>query len=323
MILLILLDISFSIRFLVLHYNKVNPTRTFREGPRYPEPVANLILRTTAGNNLPDYGLMVVKNLRSMEIDVEMKVEERGTFNAQLNNSYDYDLFLISLNTSEITEQLFWTVGNYDNPTGLNITIPYVSLATDLLNNSTKETDMVEKRGILLEWQYLVMDKIVCLLPLVNTGFENYNQTVYLGFNLQRPFIGGVDNYEYLNKPDMEVYTKSSAIRKAICYAIDRDVMNREINDGEGEIIHSIFIPYHSYWINTDVPNYYRNADIAYVWFYAAGYFVSMSGSYRGKYLFFAVLILLLNIIPVSVLVFLSYKWKKYHDDTLLEEKQI
>ncbi len=51
-----------------------------------------------------------------------------------------------------------------------------------------------------------------------------------LFFNLRRPFIGGTDNFVNSTYEGKEEYTKASTKRKAICYAIDRDLINEELN---------------------------------------------------------------------------------------------
>ncbi len=323
MIILILTDLVFSTRFFIMHWKKRNPPPIiFNEGPNYPEPICNLVLKTTAEDRLLDIGLIIVKNLRSILIEVEMKVVERGIFSSQLNVTHDYDLFLISLNTSEITEQLFWNVSNYNNPTNLNLTIPYVMLANNLLVNATNESNPIKKRDYLLEFQDLAMDKLVCLFPIVTLVHESYNQSIYLGFNLQRPFVGGCDNYVYITAPGKELNSVASGVRKTICYTIDREDINYQIFDGEASIIDSIILPYESYWINNDLPIYNRNADLAFEWLNAAGYLIMVHCFYDGEFLIYGALLLTVNVIPCLILVFLSKKWKKYRDQvTLLEEK--
>ncbi|MHA1446399.1 MAG: ABC transporter substrate-binding protein, partial [Candidatus Heimdallarchaeaceae archaeon] len=100
----------------------------------------------------------------------------------------------------------------------------------------------------------------------------------YLGFNLRRPAIGGEDNFIYLTESGKENYTVGSAVRKAICYAIDRDSINQELHDGEYLISNSLMNPYWSRYYYEDIPTKYDyNLDLAWEWLEAAGYQNSLS----------------------------------------------
>lgn len=59
------------------------------------EPIADLVLRTTGGGVLPDYGLYIAQYLGEIDIDVEVKVEEWLTFYDTLLLS-DFDLAITS-----------------------------------------------------------------------------------------------------------------------------------------------------------------------------------------------------------------------------------
>ena len=92
-----------------------------------------------------------------------------------------------------------------------------------------------------------------------------------LAFNMKRSNIGGSENYIFLDELDKEEYTKALAIRKAICYAIDREEINQAEHDGENVIFQE---PY--YWPTAGryfgYSKYYRDLDAAWEWMEAAGY---------------------------------------------------
>jgi ABC-type transport system substrate-binding protein len=92
----------------------------------------------------------------------------------------------------------------------------------------------------------------------------------YLAFNLRRPFIGGANNYVFLTEPGKEQYTKACAIRKAICYAIDRTKINEDLHDGEYLISQSPIPPFISYYYYNDIIKYSRNLVLAQEWLDAA-----------------------------------------------------
>lgn len=91
-------------------------------------------------------------------------------------------------------------------------------------------------------------------------------------YNLRRPFIGGVDNFEYLNVAGKEEYTKGVAVRKAINYAINRDEMNTVLHDGEDWVAHSVVYPSQAFYYYNDIVKYNYDVDASFEWLEAAGY---------------------------------------------------
>ena len=96
----------------------------------------------------------------------------------------------------------------------------------------------------------------------------------FMFFNLMRPFIGGASNFEWLEVAGKEDYTKALAVRKAICYAIDRDEMNRVFFDEEAIVCHSCIVPTIARYHYDDIIKYHQDLDASYEWLYAAGYYV-------------------------------------------------
>ena len=92
----------------------------------------------------------------------------------------------------------------------------------------------------------------------------------FLAFNLQRPFIGGTNNYEYLTLDGKTNYTKGAAIRKAICYAIDRVEMNNQFSEGEFFISDCPIYPFTKYYYHDDIIKYNYNLTLAEEWLSAA-----------------------------------------------------
>ncbi|MHA1417439.1 MAG: ABC transporter substrate-binding protein [Candidatus Heimdallarchaeaceae archaeon] len=94
----------------------------------------------------------------------------------------------------------------------------------------------------------------------------------FMFYNLRRPFVGGVDNFEYLTATGKEQYTVGAAVRKAMNYAIDRDEINQVIHDGEYLLSHSVIYPFTAYYYYNDIVKYNRDLDAAVEWLEAAGY---------------------------------------------------
>ena len=93
----------------------------------------------------------------------------------------------------------------------------------------------------------------------------------FLGFNLTSSKIGGPSNLEFLNKTGKEEYTRACAVRKAICYAIDREEMNQVIHDGEYSLVHKPVYLISFYYYDSGI-KYYHDLDSAWEWMEAAGY---------------------------------------------------
>jgi len=98
------------------------------------------------------------------------------------------------------------------------------------------------------------------------------NSFSFMAFNLRRPFIGGVDNSEFLTDEVVENYTKACAVRKAICYSIDRNEMNQLLHDEEYLVVHSVLQPYYAFYYFNDIIKYDQDYDAARLWLSYAGY---------------------------------------------------
>ena len=94
----------------------------------------------------------------------------------------------------------------------------------------------------------------------------------FVAFNLESSKVGGINNYIWLNETGKTEYTRAVAIRKAICYAIDRKEINEDLHNGEYLVVHfanpRIPMPYYG----TDYVKYNHDLDLAWEWLEAAGY---------------------------------------------------
>jgi len=88
-----------------------------------------------------------------------------------------------------------------------------------------------------------------------------------LAFNLDRSLIGGSSNYDFLVDQGKEEYTRAVALRKAICYAIDRDEINQVLYDGECTICHSPLYPITAFYYYNDIIKYNYDLEAAKEWF--------------------------------------------------------
>ncbi len=118
------------------------------------------------------------------------------------------------------------------------------------------------------KWYYNPWDPIFNIQTFITDSMS------FLFFNLQRPFIGGADNFIYLDYIGKETYTVGIAVRKAICYAINRDEMNQELHDGEYLVAHSVLYPFTAYYYYNDIIKYNYDLRTAFEWLGATGYLV-------------------------------------------------
>ncbi|MHA1419564.1 MAG: ABC transporter substrate-binding protein, partial [Candidatus Heimdallarchaeaceae archaeon] len=88
----------------------------------------------------------------------------------------------------------------------------------------------------------------------------------FMFYNLRRSFISDVVNDEFITIPGKEEYTKGVALRKAMNYAINRDVMNEEIHDGEYLIANSVLYPFTAYYYYDDIIKYNYDLDASSEW---------------------------------------------------------
>ena len=124
-----------------------------------------------------------------------------------------------------------------------------------------------------------------------------HNSFSFMAFNLRRPFIGGADNSEFLTDETVENYTKSCAVRKAICYSIDRHEMNQQIHDGEYLVAHSVIQPYFAFYYFNDIIKYDQDYDAARLWLSYAGYI-----EYEITTSIFPSLFIIIAVVTLSVL---------------------
>ncbi|MCG3221163.1 MAG: hypothetical protein H7641_07250, partial [Candidatus Heimdallarchaeota archaeon] len=108
--------------------------------------------------------------------------------------------------------------------------------------------------------------------PRFEVQTEIQDWYLFIFYNLQRPFVGGAPNFEFLDVPGKEEYTKGVAVRKAMNYAVDREEMNQVLHDGEYTLCHNPMYLYTAFYYYDDVIKYNRDLDAAKEWLGYAGY---------------------------------------------------
>ena len=135
--------------------------------------LANLVFKTNGGGDRPDYGLFVAQYLRDIGIDVEVKVVEWSVFVGDLVSSHDYDLGCVALTNGGATPEArsVYTEDGSLNLFQLTRDLPYGEEQEDMQDLAVTISDLDERQQLYYDWQQLMMDKIVPLLPMFSPRF--------------------------------------------------------------------------------------------------------------------------------------------------------
>jgi len=265
------------------------------KGNTLGRPITNFVLKTSGGNIKPDYGLYIVKYLKDIGVEVEIKVEENFVFEAQINYTHNYDLFIADSSVNSSNVDLFGfdspVFDEIADPFGIHVTnwsfiefscfypyeedicsIPHMDYIDEIIVGILNSTNNLVKKELVFDLQELYMDRIIPFLPLF--CINGSSTFTYLGFNSRRPLLGQENLFDFLSDPGKEHLTSAITLRKAICYAVDREEMNEKLHNNGYEIVQSIISPNYSEWYYNDVQKYHRNLELAKEWLGSGGYII-------------------------------------------------
>ncbi len=147
------------------------------EASKGVEAFGSLIFKTNGGGIYPDYGLYIASYLREIGIDIEVKVEEWTVFVGTLCLTSDFDMgfrtFDFSILDPDTTKH--FSVESDKNYEGLSYDIPYVNQSQEMIYEALSMINQTERIEKYLEWQNMVLDKIVPVFP-----FFNQRKTIFL-----------------------------------------------------------------------------------------------------------------------------------------------
>ena len=272
------------------------------------EEIASLAILGSGYTNR-DIALNIKDNLQDIGITIILDYE--ASYAEFINRLIDRDFDLAVVGLTGLDNDLavldIYTESNSLNVFGIKKEIPYCNESENMLADGLDILDLTERQHHYFDWQQLCMDKIVPMLPLFNHNFENGTLTTYfnfLAFNLKHNFLGGSNNFVYLTNPGKEEYTRGVAVRKSICYGIDREFINVDVHDYNYTISHSPINPYLDYWNYDDIIKYDYNLTLSEIWLTSAGYgFVPITNT---NYNFLGLLV-----IPVFLALFKSKGYPK------------
>lgn len=263
------------------------------------EEIASLTI-LAGGIKYRDIALNIQENLQLINITVILDYEASfADFITRLLDR-DFDLAIVGISAGQSDDpdvSDIYTENGSLNIFGINTSIPYCNESENMLADGIDILNVTERQQHYFDWQNLCMDKIIPILPLFNHNYENGTLTPtysFLAFNLQKEFLGGSSNFQYLTAPGKEEYTRGIAVRKAICYGIDREFINVDVYDYNLTISHSPINPYLDFWYYNEIIKYDYNLTLSETWLTAAGYeFIPITNTNYSIYGLLAIPVLL------------------------------
>jgi ABC-type transport system substrate-binding protein len=166
---------------------------------QFPEDIGNLVLKTNGGGTRPDYGLYIAQYLRNIGFTVEVKIEEWIDFLGTWPISTEFDLGIVEFNTRYMSygRNMFprlvsgsspdmrevFTEDGLMNIFGLDSEIPYCNASEIMQQEGVSITNLEERQQHYYEWQNLMMDRIVPILPLYSAQSHEVVWANTLGYN--------------------------------------------------------------------------------------------------------------------------------------------
>ena len=148
-------------------------------------PIANLVLKTNGGGVRPDIALYIAQYLADIGVEIEVKVEEWSVFVGTLYLTHNYDIGIVRLGGGGAypgSKDVWDTTGSL-NVFGLGPDIPYQNESEVYQTIQETMVDPDARQAYLYEWQQLVMDKIIPILPLTSSRVYNALWANTLGYD--------------------------------------------------------------------------------------------------------------------------------------------
>ena len=129
-----------------------------------------------------------------------------------------------------------------------------------------------------------------------------YNYLSFIAFNVQpsNEILGDLAHCE-----KNTTLSKGLAIRKAICYAINKEEINKIVHNGEYKLIHHPIYPKLGIWCNPNIIKYTFDIEIAKIYMEMAGYkFPVYNNQTKPVRLWIYILVSIIYLIIISMLIF-------------------
>ncbi len=180
--------------YLIITFSMINVV-----GQETVQPYFTLVLRTISGGFYPNYGFCVAQDLRDINIEVEVKVEPWWGLNLlETLWTDDFDMAIScfsNVKTPDMRE--YYTEEGEFNLFHLNKSIPYQNESEIMQNEAATLCDLYERQLLYHEWQILLMDKIVPMLPLFAPRSYVATWSNTLGYDARWGIIDSLPYIEY------------------------------------------------------------------------------------------------------------------------------
>ncbi|MCK4845509.1 MAG: hypothetical protein KAS95_07535, partial [Candidatus Heimdallarchaeota archaeon] len=187
------------------------------------DPIANLTFKTNGGGTRPDYGLYIAQYLAEIGIAVDVKVEEWVVFIGTLTVTYDFDMGIVALTggAGDPDPSGVYKEQSSLNMFGINQDMKYGQENEDLIGNGTLIVDLAERQQHYYDWQQLLMDKIVPMLPLYSPRSYTATWSTLTGYDQRWGYTDCLPYMEWTDYHDGQ---------ESLTEFIDSDANWKELN---------------------------------------------------------------------------------------------
>ncbi|MBK5114830.1 MAG: hypothetical protein KGD59_11680 [Candidatus Heimdallarchaeota archaeon] len=244
-----------------------------------------LIAKTNGGGTRPDILNILKQQLVPLGINLEIIVQDWPTFVGEFINFRDFDLCYISLSGGGVDPDFtgvydengslnlfgYHTSMDWDEEIGTGRNEWYIQTGSEMISNGSQN-----QKEFCWEWQFYLMDDILPCLPLFTHKNDSSSLQILI-FNLreERPILGRQHPCPgYPSKPS------NLAVKKAICYAINREEIRRVVFGVDYEITHHPVNPTNKSWLNPNIFKFCHNLQVGRAYMNVAGYGCGMPSNY-------------------------------------------
>ncbi|MHA1447785.1 MAG: hypothetical protein ACTSSN_13910, partial [Candidatus Heimdallarchaeaceae archaeon] len=177
-----------------------------------PETIMQLVLELPESSPYFDIALYVAHSLRSIGIEVEVKASCNFVWSWPSHISHNYDLFIEDLQGWGSPDMRdVYSEGGSLNRFRLGSDLPYYNQSEQIINDAITEPNGINRIQLYHEWQNLMQDKVVPLLPLFspkyyscvwNNTLTEFNLASINWIDLNPMFTESISSYCYYGRFD-------------------------------------------------------------------------------------------------------------------------
>ncbi len=195
-------------------------------------------LVTNGGGVRPDYCLLIAQQLREIGIKVNVKVLEWTVYVGILITTHDFEMNVIGLSGGGASPDLrdIYSEEGSLNMFGIDTIMPYGSESEQMQIEGVTITDLALRQQHYYDWQQLMMDKIIPLVPLFSPRLYVATWSNLNGYSY--PW-GTVDSLPYMEFDGLHI-GQDSLTEFKIADANWRDLNPLHSDDTSSSFVHSL-----------------------------------------------------------------------------------